>query len=413
MKKHIIILIIIFTTQLYAEKQIELTPIVLPYDSLNIDEVYGYGATIIARSGNTIYHSTDDGASWEIALESETKLNQLYSKDPHTVFAIGDSGLVYRTMDYGTTWIDESVDTDLDLVTMAAKDAIDYLTLTNKELGFYREATDMDYEKISTLSEIEQSSIIFQDSVYIFGGGYSLTYDFYFRGTDYYEYYLPEFSFNGETVIKNKHYYIDASEDYIERNMAKYLKLFSSPIGAIRTGQNLSGINGLTFRESISHTLYTYTEGLYIDKSITHATVQDSTLFVFTKDGYLYCMNPDSISVIVSYRDIEPIDLKIGINNFTSDYKENVFYIASNNSTIYKVFNMEGYSKVGNKNVLLLNNKFSLIGNAKLLYITDYMGRRVGYKYKIGNTYYLTPGLHIVTYTIDGEVKSAKIMVDG
>ena len=416
MKTTLLTLLLILTfSSSNAEKQIELTPIVLPYDSLNIDEVYGYGATIIARSGNTIYHSTDDGASWNIALESETKLNQLYSKDPHTVFAIGDSGMVYRTMDYGTTWIDESVDTHLDLVTMAAKDAIDYLTLTNKEFGFYKKHIDSNYIRISNNSNTTIYSAVYQDSAYFFGGGYRHSIAYFMLGEYIYEYEMPCFVFDGYELNK---YLVDGEESVAEilfkSRIKKRLKLFSSDLGIIHTAwhyeDNKSGIN---LNGSIFMNLNMFREGVVLsDGHLVYADVTDSIVNMITSEGYWITREVSKIDELYFVKEFKKLLPEMETINHVSKLNGNSYLFGATNSTIYKVFNREGYSQVDNKNVLLQNNKFSLIGNAKLLYITDYMGRRVDYKYKIDNAYRLPPGFHIVVYTIDGEVKSAKIMVD-
>jgi len=413
----ITILIFLGYNYLSAEKEIELTPIVLPYDSLNIDEIYGYGATIIARSGNTIYHSTDDGGSWDIALESDTKLNQLYSKDPHTVFAIGDSGLVYRTMDYGASWIDESVKTDLDIVNMAAKDALNKILLTSYDIGFHHENLETEYEKISTGTDIKLSSIIYQDSIYIFGGGYSYKQVDYYNGTSYYEYILPEFTFNGDYIEKYDSYKFESlPNDYIERYLVKSLILFHSSIGAIRTGKiHKSGISGLTFKRSLSYPLYLYSEGLYIDKTIIHTSVQNDLLFVFTKEGQLYCLNPNNLNELISYQDLNSIPVEVETINFISNYAENNYYIASNNSTIYKanIYELVPFENPKYDEIISLNGRYIQFDeNVKLLSVSNHIGQKLPYTNIRAGGYKLDIGVNIITFiNNDNEIKTIKLLV--
>ena len=206
-----------------AEKQIELTPIVLPYDSLKIDEVYGYGATIIARSGNTIYHSTDDGASWEMALESETKLNQLYSKDPHTVFAIGDSGLVFRTFDYGATWFDVSHETNLSMNKMAAKDHSEYFVVTKHTIGYFKKDMFSDYKAISNFNYPAIHSVKYHDGSYWYCANFYKVYDYVeLSKDDYYKYWLPYYQFNGDKLnyhrTDNYHIWGPSFDEYVSYN---------------------------------------------------------------------------------------------------------------------------------------------------------------------------------------------------
>ncbi len=418
MKKLTLILILITSFNLFAEKQIELTPIVLPYDSLNIDEVYGYGATIIARSGNTIYHSTDDGARWDIALESETKLNQLYSKDPHTVFAIGDSGLVYRTMDYGATWIDESVDTELDLVTMAAKDAVDYLTLTSYNIGFHRELIESKYERISNGINTRISSVVYQDSIYIFGGGYSYRQVDYYIGTSYYEYILPEFTYNGDYVEKHDSYiFSSTTSDYINRYLVDSLKLFSSSHGLIKTGKLVNkGHSGLALSNELGKTLYLNDEGFYIyDKNIIHANIQSDILNVFTKEEDLYQIRPNSLEALVSNRDMESIKIDISTINFVSDYSENNYYIASNKSTIYKasIYELIPFENPKYDEIISLNGRYIQFDeNVELISISNYLGQNLSYTNIRNNGYKLEEGVSIVTFiNSSNEIKTIKLLV--
>jgi hypothetical protein len=412
-------MILISTLQLYAEKQIELTPIVLPYDSLNIDEVYGYGATIIARSGNTIYHSTDDGGSWDIALESATKLNQLYSKDPHTVFVIGDSGLVYRTMDYGATWIDESVDTDLDLVTMAAKDAIDYLTLTSYSIGFHRERIENEYERISNGSNTKISSALYQDSIYIFGGSYSYKYVETFAGTDYYDYYLPDFTFDGKSVKRiDSHRFETTDADYIDNYLIDEIRYFNSPLGLIKSGRlEDKGHSGLVFSYYIGNALYLYVNGLYLHNNIiTHATVQNDSLFVFTEEGNLFILNPKDIEdEVVSEKYLEPVKFDIETVNFISNLRTNEYYIASDNSMIYKakLVNLPSSVELETDNTVNISGRELEFNNSsKQLHITDYMGRKIEANMIRANTYQLELGLNFITYKDkDNRLRTIKVMV--
>jgi hypothetical protein len=335
------------------------------------------------------------------------------------VFVIGDSGLVYRTMDYGATWIDESVDTDLDLVTMAAKDAIDYLTLTSYSIGFHRERIENEYERISNGSNTKISSALYQDSIYIFGGSYSYKYVETFAGTDYYDYYLPDFTFDGKSVKRiDSHRFETTDADYIDNYLIDEIRYFNSPLGLIKSGRlEDKGHSGLVFSYYIGNALYLYVNGLYLHNNIiTHATVQNDSLFVFTEEGNLFILNPKDIEdEVVSEKYLEPVKFDIETVNFISNLRTNEYYIASDNSMIYKakLVNLPSSVELETDNTVNISGRELEFNNSsKQLHITDYMGRKIEANMIRANTYQLELGLNFITYKDkDNRLRTIKVMV--
>ena len=115
----------------------DMQEITLPYESLDIQDISVYNETILCRAENKIYRSEDDGKSWEIVFDAPRKINHFYSLDAHTMFVVGDSGMVYRSMDYGNNWFNLSIDTKLSLRRIAAKDYSDCLVITAKRYVFH------------------------------------------------------------------------------------------------------------------------------------------------------------------------------------------------------------------------------------------------------------------------------------
>ena len=418
MRKLTIILLVIATIQLYAEKQIELTPIVLPYDSLNIDEVYGYGATIIARSGNTIYNSTDDGASWDIALESDSKLNQLYSKDPHTVFAIGDSGLVYRTFDYGATWVDVSIDTDLELRAMAAGDYSEYMIITPKNFTFRMKELGSEYYSVETKTDIELFNITSMDNKYFFGGGARYESES-FGPNDYDDILIPVYQYeNGRIrtfVADHKYGLLDTYRYRIDTLdvFGSEDQLFISAVFNSSRDYNVGGLStlGRQFLNLFIDNMY----GVKFDNDrIIQVYEEDSTLTYFTREGKLQLINP-FIYNSYRYEATESFLLDAVPINHVHKISSKDFYIASNNSTIYRAKLAEIPTSVemeSNNSILLYNNVIELINNTELIFITDYLGKQKEL-IKVGtNKYILERGLNFVTFSDKGNnIRTVKVMV--
>ncbi len=422
MKKLIIILILITSFNLFAEKEIELTPIVLPYDSLNIDEVYGYGATIIARSGNTIYHSTDDGGSWDIALESETKLNQLYSKDPHTVFAIGDSGLVYRTFDYGASWIDVSIDTDLELRAMAAGDYSEYMIITPSTFSFRKDGQDNEAFALSNWSLIHLQSIVKYKDKYLFSGGY-YTDKFRENGYNYRELFIPLYIYNDKekvkTTIADDWFGVEESYDRTIDSLNLHVLgddlFYSSKFGYDKYNKNIAG---LTHKPEHIHNVYAdgwFGAKINNDKFI-HIDRKDSVYTYITREGIFNRFYESEfytgglIKPFFLHRfDFAPI-------NHVNNYDYDCYYFATNNSTIYKSKLKEVQSSVekqSDNNIIQYGDIIELKNGSELIYISNYIGQKLNIQEISYKVYKLTLGLNFITYQDkENNIRTIKVVVN-
>ncbi len=420
MKKLIIILILITSYNLLAEKQIELTPIVLPYDSLNIDEVYGYGATIIARSGNTIYHSTDDGASWDIALESETKLNQLYSKDPHTVFAIGDSGLVYRTFDYGATWFDVSHETNLSMNKIAAKDYSEYFVVTKHTIGYFKKDLLSDYKSISNYSSK------FIRSLKFFENGYWYCTDFYkyseyddlVRET-YNKFWLPYYQFTGEAIHSFKHDKYRMPEDKFDRYVSYNFNIFPSEYGILFTGNSPDVHSaGISFGRLFSlYEHYGDGGGMMIKgDTINHVDITNDTLNVITKHGLWVWMHYTEIDEdLVSPDEVEYSELGTPNINHVFQTYDNQYYLACENSHIYKAKTVSIPTNVNQEDQTVIEVNGNIITtnrNYKLLDATNYIGQKSNYTQLDENRIQLEKGMHILKFGKGNKYIIKKVIIE-
>jgi len=415
MKKLIIILTCLTTFQLFAEKEIELSPIVLPYDSLNIDEVYGYGATIIARSGNTIYHTTDDGGNWGIALESETKLNQLYSKDPHTVFAIGDSGLVYRTMDYGASWVDVSVDTDLELRAMAAGNYSEYMIITPRRFQF--RVKDLgDYETtITNENDVELFSIVKNNDSYLFGGSYTLD-EFTDRNVDWAEFYVPIFKYDGQKTTKSN---IDRKGS-LQRKFNNYS---SDSLLIFQLDQKLycslvnRGVGGVMLNKDHLEAFDFIFGGIHLqNERAVFITQNDSTINIITREGTLVQNSINNFETQNNINDLPHYDLGVSPINNVHKIGADDYYIASNNSTIYRTKLVKVSTSVeleADNAVSLYSDVIEFNNGAKLVYATNYLGQKLNYSTLATNIYKLEKGLSFITYLdTENNMKTIKIVVN-
>ena len=381
MKYIIFVSILLSNSVLFAEKQIELTPIVLPYDSLNIDEVYGYGATIIARSGNTIYHSTDDGASWDIALESETKLNQLYSKDPHTVFVIGDSGLVYRTFDYGATWFDVSHETNLSMNKMAAKDHSEYFVVTKHTIGYFKKDMFSDYKAISNFNYPAIHSVKYHEGSYWYCANfYKVRTNEYYKDNFYYDYWLPYYQFTGKDFyyhrVDNYNFYGPNADQYISYNF----NIFPTEYGILFTGNSPDVHSaGITFGRLFS--LYEHFGdggGMMIKgDTINHVNITNDTLNVITKHGLWVWMHHSEIRDFISPEEMEYTELDIPNVNHVFQTYDNQYYLACDSSRVYKAKFISIPTSINQDNekaISVSGNRIVLENGYELINVFKYTG---------------------------------------
>ncbi len=422
MKTTILIFLFILTfSQSNAEKQIELTPIVLPYDSLNIDEVYGYGATIIARSGNTIYHSTDDGASWDIALESETKLNQLYSKDPHTVFAIGDSGLVYRTFDYGATWFDVSHETNLSMNKMAAKDYSEYFVVTKHTICYFKKDMFSDYKSISNYNSPAINMVKYYNGSYWYCANfYKVRTSEYYKDNFYYDYWLPYYQFTGDEfyyhAVDSYNFYGPTADKYISNNF----NIYPTEKGILYTGNNpLNNESAITFYGL--HIIYDRYKGdgggmMIKGDTINYANIVNDTLNVITKHGLWVWMHYTEIDEdLVSPDEVEYSELGTPNINHVFQTYDNQYYLACDNSRIYKAKTVSIPTNVNQEDQTVIEVNGNIITtnrNYKLLDATNYIGQKSSYKQIDERTIELEKGMHILKFGKGNKYIIKKVIIE-
>ncbi|MFN3195942.1 MAG: WD40/YVTN/BNR-like repeat-containing protein [Chlorobiota bacterium] len=403
-----------------AEKQIELTPIVLPYDSLNIDEVYGYGATIIARSGNSIYHSTDDGASWDIALESSTKLNQLYSKDPHTVFAIGDSGLVYRTFDYGATWFDVSHETNLSMNKMAAKDHSEYFVVTKHTIGYFKKDMFSEYKAISNYSYKTIFSLKYAKTGYWYCTDFYkyCEYDDLVRET-YNEFWLPYYQFTGEVLHSFKHDEYRVPEDKFDRYISYNFNIFPTEYGILFTGNSPDVHSaGISFGRLFSlYEHYGDAGGMMIKgDTINHIDLTNDTLNVITKHGLWVWMHYTEIEEdFVSPDEVEYSELGTPNINHVFQTYDNQYYLACDSSRVYKakfVSIPTSINQENEKSISIRGNSVVLENGYELINAYNYLGQQIIYKQIDEKTIELEKGMYILKFAKSNKCLIKKMIIE-
>jgi hypothetical protein len=72
-------------------------------------------ASIGYAAGDSIYRTTDGGATWRGVSPIPVSVQGISFKDPAVGTLVGSGGKVYRTRDSGTTWVQQQSNTNLDL----------------------------------------------------------------------------------------------------------------------------------------------------------------------------------------------------------------------------------------------------------------------------------------------------------
>jgi photosystem II stability/assembly factor-like uncharacterized protein len=72
-------------------------------------------ASIGYVAGDSIYRTTDGGATWRGMSPIPVSVQGISFKDPAVGTLVGSGGNVYRTRDSGTTWVQQQSNTNLDL----------------------------------------------------------------------------------------------------------------------------------------------------------------------------------------------------------------------------------------------------------------------------------------------------------
>lgn len=413
-----LVLLFISSLSLQAEKKIDITPIKLPYDSLMLKDIYAFNSTILVRSGSKIYKSSDNGINWKIAFDSKKKINQLYSQDPHTIFIVGDSGLVYRTFDYGDSWINISHNTNQNLLRMAAKDYENYMVITGNR-AYINNINSLHGALIplNYISDIPLYNIIFSNDKYYFHGSR--------KKEEYYDYYRVErvnifFPYNiydGEKLTQLNSLVVRTLKVNPDTETDS-LWLFPSKYGIYHT-------KVLNHDNSSDAVLCPgpRNEDYYDDSSIEFN--KDNIKFVdeylenttfFTRQGFWVTVRTDTLLKPAHrpYTRLEHQDLNIKPINSAFRTDSNSFYIASNNSTIYRVDISGGLSSVETDTsspILLDGNILSFDNRVDILSIYNYMGVPVNYTNITESRYRIPNGLNFVTYMMKGTVSTLKVLV--
>lgn len=417
MKIYIIsILLFTLTFSLKAEKNIEVTPIKLPYDSLQLKEICAFNSTILVRSGDTIYKSTDDGKNWRIVLESKKKINQFYTFGPHTIFVVGDSGMVYRTFDYGESWFDLSYgDTTYNFKSMAAKSFENYLIASDYK-AFVKTDQEKDLTPLDFTSDIALYDVICSGGKYYFYGRVKKRY-YMDYGLSVADISMPYNVYDGEKIttlfsIEQRNLIQDYYTVYTDS-----LRLFPSKYGVYHSAVNRAS-SGINLNYGVKM-IYSYGYNTLSFGSDRIASVDEDSLFsnFFTKGGIWTSLKTDTLledMYYLSLKNIEHQDLGIKPINSVFKVDSNSYYISSNNSTIYKVEFSEVPTNVENESNLdykLLADKILLGSGVKLLNVYNYIGISLQYTILSENIYQLPKGLNFITYTINGQIKTIKVVV--
>lgn len=406
------IVFISFNFTALAEKQFDIAPITLPYSSLILEDICAYNSTILVRGGNKIYKSSDDGESWKISFDSEKKLRQLYSLDAHTIFIVGDSGMTYRTFDYGETWEDISFVTTENFTGIAAKNYEDYLMISEKEYIFHKKNQDDKTFSIQTNSKVPLYFVIYSNNKYYFGGGVKKGYHIS-QGIKNIENLMPYYTYDENNVSEHKAMHLQSEEEYYHERNIDSLKLFPTEgfiyFTALENGNAivLPGISG-------SDVYDPWERGIRIEKDKTVFIDKiDTVINVFNREGKWITFS-DTERGFKHYTKYEHQNIGITPINSVVRTSNNSFVISSNNSTIYKVKMNEVISSVESdtfSHIKLLGNILLLGRGLELLSIYNYMGATVDYEIVSDNTYKLSKGLNFVTLRQKGTTFMIKVSV--
>ena len=414
MKNYIFAIIFISTLNLFSIEY-DLDVITLPYDSLNIEDIVVSNFTILARSGNTIYKSTDDGENWKIALESELKINQLYSKDPHTILLVGEKGMVYRTMDYGETWLDESVDTDSTLIKVAARNYQDYVALAETRLLFHKYSPDKDWLVVDNRSEVSIYYITEYEDSYYYSGGF-VEYQDRWKDIVSLIFYQPRYKY---TVGKNTAGGIITSKrindlDYpLEYNPQRFktdsLHLFFS-----------NNIEYLSLKYGGNSVISSYNV-IALDV-VPYLTIKNKVIGIFNINDTVYAIGRSGEIVVakesefgVSYKTkIDSKQLGFIVNSVVRPFNKTL-YLASNNSRIYKMSIYEPVSSIQvetNNLIKQYNDRLWVDDEVELLGIYNYIGQKQNINRNSNNYLEFKQGIYYLSFKYKNEIYNHKIMVN-
>lgn len=407
-----IILFFLLSFSMMSSLDFDLEEITLPYDNLEITNISVTYQTIICQAGNKIYQSKDEGKNWNIVFESPQNINHFYSLNPHTIFVVGDSGMVYRTMDYGDTWIDLSIDTDLNLVKIAAKDYSDCLVITGNSFIFHKEKYNSQWVALNNNNvKTGLFSVVYAEGKYFIGGKshFVRTYKIYGGGEQ------DEYEFHGFTFDDNKisNYMVEKFHDRIGDSLLLYNlndKIYSSTSYQTNTCLKSSKRVHIVKRNMIGFN--------FSDDRIIKPITIDSIVYVFTKNSRIYSFNIDTLATgrRLSQFNPEVTNLNISKVNDVFSQRDSLFYITSNESRIYKIRLNEKLTKVNSEMeselITQSNNILQLNPQIEEIKIYNYLGILITESNKqTVNTVTLNKGLFLISYKYMNRYYSKKILV--
>jgi phage pi2 protein 07 len=411
MKNYIFAIIFISTLNLFSIEY-DLDVITLPYDSLNIEDIVVSNFTILARSGNTIYKSTDDGENWKIAFESELKVNQLYSKDPHTILLVGEKGMVYRTMDYGENWLDESVEDKYDINMIAAKDYSNYLAIAQNRWVYYKDNQFSNWKTYDYYTTVHLSTLEYAEDKYYFGGG-STSRDYYYRNEHYFEFTMGLAAFNGISFDGFRIGYTWGDYDRVRKRNSDSLRLFSinNIIYATTTDYNDSYVTaGKDF-------MFNYEEYYDLYKIKNDVVVgllnYSDTIYVFSRKGMVEIVTKEDLSRKGSNKESYKLNID-HVNQIKNPY-DKVIYLSSNNSRIYKMSIYEPISSIQletNNLVKQYNDRLWVDNEVEIIGVYNYIGQKLNIKFESNNFIEFNPGIYYISFEYRHETYNHKIMVN-
>ena len=416
MKRLITILLLSFIFTAQAEKQFDLVPITLPYPSLKLEDIYAYNSTILVRSENKIYKSIDDGDTWNIVFESDTKVRQLYSLDAHTIFVVGDSGMAHRTFDYGESWEDISFETPENFTAIAAKDYEDYLILSEQAYIFHKGGEERELLPIKSNSIVPLYTITNYNGNYYYGGGVKLR-EYYCGSYDATEIKMPYYIFDGVNIKGEIGMNGTATGD-LSMFKTDTLKIHTSKYGIYFSAVN-QGNAGIILNNDIGTIFFYEAKGKYLyGDNFIYTDEYENNTYIFTREGYLVIMDSDIFInppySVTSITDEEKQNIHITPINSVFRTDTNSFIIASNDSRIYKLKINEaitGIEDITKSGVNIFGNILVLDDNTKLLSVYNYMGIPVNYEILSEKVYRLPKGLNFISYIRNDKITTTKVSV--
>lgn len=404
-----------------AEKKIDITPIKLPYESLILKDIYASKSNILVRSENTIYRSSDNGDNWNIVLESKKKISQLYALDSLTAFIVGDSGMVYRTYDYGESWVNFTSNEDQNFKAIAAKDSANYMIISEFK-AYIHKKDSTNLIPLAYVSDIPLYNIIYSSNKYYFNGLKKKETYTDQMGIKRVNLNLPYLEYDGETLTQSNSLELYITADH-PQSTTDSLRLFPSNYGVYHSAvNNYKKDAGINLNRGISSIFYFDEVAiLFHNDNVIHVDEYQDNATFFSREGIWVTTSLESLlkplydgESLNYYYKLEFQDLNIKPINSVSRQDSNSFYIASNNSTIYRADFTDVITSVEidrsvpirvNGNILSFDDKVDIIS------IYNYMGLPVNYTPITDTMYRIPKGLNFITYSTSGGVRTMKVYV--